>query len=288
MRVCRLCASADLTRVVSLQVDPDVTLLECGSCRCCQASRFPDPGFLSDLYEGYYEPLAASAPLITAASPGRIGVRIASYAREALHGSLPRHEARILDIGGGDGSIAVDVAHRLGAPPQGWQATVIESGSPREIRHDAQVSVSTLPAIPVSGTFPIVILSAILEHLTDPLATLRIALQHLASPGVLYVRTPYIAPAMRAAAAVGITIDFTYPAHLYDLGARFWDGLDSWASVLGPADEVLASRPSPVEASFRSSPVRAMTSAVFKQFWKVLPPAAVLSGGWEWVVARGP
>ncbi len=283
---CRLCGSDRLSQAAVLQGEPRVVLLECSSCRGCQASRFPDEAFLGRLYDSYYGAVDDAAPRITAASPGRVGARISSYARRFLSGAIAHDGARILDVGGGDGSIAVDVAARLGEPRRGWDVTVVEAGQSGWRAAGPEVRVTTVPDMPDAGRFPIVILSAVLEHVTDPMAILDAAVARLAAPGILYVRTPYVVPVLRIAERLGASVDFTYPAHLYDLGAPFWDRIGDWSSLLTPADRVVASRASPVEAGFRSAPTRAVISVALKQSGRVIPPMRAFSGGWEWVVAR--
>jgi hypothetical protein len=141
-------------------------------------------------------------------------------------------------------------------------------------------------ALPESGSYDVVILSAVLEHMKNPMDVLARCVQCLGTPGLLYVRTPYVVPLMTTARRLGVEVDFTYPAHLHDLGAPFWNRVDEWWPALSPRDRVLASRPSPVESGVRTAPLRTGLSAALKVASRVTPPLRRFVGGWEWVVAR--
>lgn len=281
---CPLCDYRPTLPVLVLQNDPRVDLRRCPRCQGHSASKVPTDAFLDALYSGYYEP--DQAVEITAASPARIARRIAGHARDAFR-AAPVRDARILDIGGGDGSIATEVAARLAGLAARWDVTVVETGAERDLATGAAVgAIAQMDALPDAGSYGVIILSAVLEHMKRPMDVLAECMQRLGTPGLLYVRTPYVVPLMTTARRLGVRVDFTYPAHLHDMGAPFWDHVDEWWPALSPQDRVLASRPSPVESGVRDAPLRTGVSATLKGASRAVPPLRRFVGGWEWVVAR--
>jgi SAM-dependent methyltransferase len=134
-------------------------------------------------------------------------------------------------------------------------------------------------------SFDLIIASAVLEHLPKPVPTLIDLLGRLAPGGTFYARTPYVVPVMRVARRVRVPFDFTFPAHLHDLGQPFWDGLLDWLPLREGSIGLthVSSRPSPLETSLRSHPIRTAAAALLKAPWRVLGPRYSLVGGWETV-----
>src|SRR5262249_28761807 len=89
-----------------LQKDPDVDLQRCGRCGALSASRMPTAAAL-DAYYGNYYGAAADADHVTIDRPERLGAHVAAAA------SAAGVEPRILDFGGGDGTIGKLVARAL-------------------------------------------------------------------------------------------------------------------------------------------------------------------------------
>ena len=82
--------------------------------------------------------------------------------------------------------------------------------------------------------------------------------------------------------------DFTYPAHVHDLGKRFWEGLTGRLGF-APGDlDLIHSRPSIVESGLQASPLRTIAAYLLKSPWYLLPNTYPYVGGWEVVYFRCP
>jgi len=274
---CALCGRGPLLARGVAQKDPRVDLLECSYCRGVSVSRFPSVTALDSYYDTYYSQEASSA--VTTDDPSRLARRIASYLDER------ESPVEILDFGGGDGSISVEVLASLGLT---GDISLVDYDHRRRAHSPPGVSLthlSELDKITPGADFQVVIASAVLEHLPDPMPVLTKLLELVRPSGVFYARTPYVVPLVRAASRVRIDIDFTFPAHLYDLGQDFWDRVQGWVPEAANF-EVISSGPSPVETSARHHPVRTVVATTMKAPHRLLGSKWPFVGGWEWVVRR--
>jgi SAM-dependent methyltransferase len=273
---CPLCGATTRSPVLAAQTDPLVELLSCRRCRACSVSRMPLPSALDDYYSTYYDNSDAAA--VTTDDPARLARRIAAYCERAGHIDM-------LDFGGGDGSVAVATALAVQTGGGTADITVVDYDQGRKVETPASITRGWEPALDRLGDrkFDVVLASAVLEHLARPVPTLIELLSRLAPGGVLYIRTPFVVPIMRVAHWARVPFDFTFPAHLHDLGQPFWDGLLDWLPARddGVGVRQIGSRPSPLETSLRVSPTRTIVAAILKAPWKVLGSRYALVGGWE-------
>jgi SAM-dependent methyltransferase len=274
-KACPMCGSVSTTRLWAVQRDPDVVLVRCHGCRAVSVDRFPTPEALDEYYGSYYDDAPDDA--VTTDDPSRLASRIASYVVNRSGG------VRLLDLGGGDGSIGVAVLSRLATS---GEVVVVDYDHRRRAAAPAEISLSQVPTLAdVDGAFDVVVASAVLEHLPRPAAVLEELLGRVKPGGVFYARTPYVVPLIGVASKVGVAIDFTFPAHLFDLGSDYWARLSTWLPAFDEF-EVLASRPSPVETGFRAHPARTMVSAVMKAPWRLFGSRWTFVGGWELAARR--
>ena len=283
---CPFCDSAERHAVGRLQDDPPILLLRCADCHAVSASRVPTPVVLRQCYAGYAQVYAryGTEHQVTHGAVARLARHIARGAGPMPGGS----RLRLLDFGGGDGSIAIALARRyVAAGAEQVDICVVDLLGRSAPTGDARircVACATLAEAPPGETYDLVVASAIVEHLPQPRPDLLRLLAAVKPGGVFYARTPYVVPLARAARGVGLRLDLDYPAHLHDLGPAFWRCI---FARLGPAGafERLAEGPSPVERSFRHDPLPALAACVAKAPWYVLGDAYALIGGWE-VLAR--
>jgi hypothetical protein len=127
-------------------------------------------------------------------------------------------------------------------------------------------------------TFTIVLASAVIEHHPKPKELLLKLLHLVAIEGLFYARTPYMLPLMKALELFRVRLDFTFPAHLFDLGESFWAKI---FRLIAPEFRVAISRPSIVETSFRQSFFRATLAHALKLPWYVFGRYYGFVGGWE-------
>jgi hypothetical protein len=90
---------------------------------------------------------------------------------------------------------------------------------------------------------------------------------------------------IKTAALFGVTIDFTFPGHVHDMGQSFWENV---LTVLGVSStfKLIRSRPAIVETELRVHPSRTAIAYAFKWPWFVLRKRYSLVGGWEAVFAK--
>lgn len=269
---CVVCGSSfELAPITTIQQSPDVHLLQCPNCHACSASRMPNADALAEYYSNYFQ---SAGPKITHDSPVRFARHIASFVGEG------RKELVITDFGGGDGALAYALA-RIFCERGGRSAeiTVIDYARPL-LSQDERIAICSAPpgsAIPPSD---VILASAILEHIPDPLLSLQQLFAALKASGILYVRTPAVASFLRAAGAFGQKLDFTFPAHLHDFGQRFWENILNLIPG-GSEFEVLHSMPSLVETDFRHHPWHTVAAHIAKAPWRLLGRRYALVGGWE-------
>jgi hypothetical protein len=103
--------------------------------------------------------------------------------------------------------------------------------------------------------------------------------------GVMYARTPFILPFIRLANLTGIGVDFSYPCHLHDLGARFWNNFTGNIPVPGTY-EIIHSRPSIVETTFKHHFFRTLLAYTLKAPGFVFQKHYPLVGGWEVMIKK--
>jgi SAM-dependent methyltransferase len=245
----------------------------------------PTAALLDQYYSQYYAH-ADGTELVTMDDASSLVRRIERH-RSAFG---PTVVSRVLDFGGGDGTISRALAARFvpaGAPHV--EVVVVDHGGELVVATGGVSMRRVADLTEVAGPFDVVLASAVLEHLPQPMETLESLAARLAPGGLLYVRTPAVSSLIALAARLRITIDFTYPGHVHDLGQSFWEGVDRWwEPVRSGVLRQVASRPSPVETSFRRHAARTAVAHIVKAPWWVVRRGYPFVGGWEAVfVKRG-
>lgn len=267
-----------------LQEAPDVLLLHCSNCHGSSASRMPTPDALQNFYSSYYD---NKTEKVTADAPDHLASHIFRICGKHV-GTATGREFSLLDYGGGDGSIACWIGQALieqGAEKVRIalvdydQSTAETTGGRIEIFRPADLA--QIPDL----SMDLVIASAIVEHIPEPREILIRLLASLKPGGMFYARTPYVAPLSRLATFFNSSFDFTYPAHVHDLGPGFWNNM---VSTLQPDGvfEVVRSTPSIVETSFRRHFLRTLAAHVLKLPGYVFKEHYGLVGGWEIFIRR--
>jgi SAM-dependent methyltransferase len=279
LAACPFCASrTELSSpVMGVQRDPDVYRLECGLCGCTYASRMPTDEYVEKYYAHYYDGDERRTHINTA----RLSRQLAKVTRPR-----PGERLRILDFGGGDGGVALELVRMLGSQPS-YVAVIDFNRVPHpnpppgvEIEHFRHIEETA-----GQPGFDVVIASAVLEHVKPLRQTLDALLRGLAPAGSFYARTPYSVPLHLAARRVGVNFDTNYPAHLYDLGPLFWM---SCLSTLHLDSEyaLTSTRPSIVETEWRTAPLTTLTAILLKLPWSMVGNRYPWVGGWEVIVTR--
>jgi hypothetical protein len=90
---------------------------------------------------------------------------------------------------------------------------------------------------------------------------------------------------MKIFSLIGIKWDFTYPAHIHDLGEDFW------VSYFGSDNihcqfKLLESKPSIVQTTFKEHFLRTVVAYLLKAPWYIFGNYWKLVGGWEVFVQK--
>ena len=203
---CNLCGAYE-TSVIAIQ--DDYRMVRCARCGLVYLNPRPEPEILTTMYNDYHQ------------RDGRDGetwaVLMEKNFRDAsalLNRTFPER-GKLLDIGCGYGHF-VGIMQSLG-----WDATGIEP-SPRTVKHARRkglhVIESTLDtAVFSENYFEAVTAFYVLEHLFDPLASLRKIFSVLKPGGMLILRVPHTTPVVAMLGAFGIKNRlYDPPFHLYD------------------------------------------------------------------------
>lgn len=275
---CPICrAGGPRGAVLRLQSNPEVTLLYCSQCGGYSASRMPSDDALRRYYGRYYE---NSERIYTFKDPAAFASHILTRA-----GNLHRTESpAILDFGGGGGDLSQAIARLL---LRGTAARVnidlVDYNSGLSRPDSERVSIQaheTLETVERRG-FDLVLASAILEHVPEPWPVITRLFASLGSGAVLYARTPAMVHLFQLLDRFGLHYDFTFPAHVHDMGQDFWERIPQRLPSSCGELRLLSSRPSIVETSFRADPVRTALAYALKSPWYVLGRHYGLVGGWE-------
>jgi len=291
---CPWCGGTDRRAIANIQLEPRIVLLECVACAACSASRMPTPEILKNYYKDYYDGQTPGKVAKVASPIDRVTVgdtvKMGKHLARCFSYNQRNASIRILDFGGGDGLLAVLTAENLLAANSHMREVSISV-----VDHNIHMHKPSNPAIKVErfaqvdelpeGAYDFVIASAILEHIPECAGVLRQILARVAPGGSLYIRTPFAAPFMQVARLLGKSWDFTFPAHVHDLGQNFWERYFT-ASYLDQTFSIKSSRPSIVQASIREHPLEALVSHFFKLPWHFLGKAWPFVGGWEITVVR--
>jgi len=191
---------------------------------------------------------------------------------------------RILDFGGGDGSLSILIAGQLtnsGSCP-GASIDVIDyarSATPADRRIAIRHADSLDDVAPLK--YDLVLASSIMEHIPDARTEFERLFRAIAPGGRMYARTPWIAPLFACLKRFSLSFDFTFPAHVHDFGKAFWEGLTDRMGLDSTYLRLTHSRPSPVESGFREAPLRTTAAYLLKAPWYLWPRSYDFVGGWE-------
>src|SRR5262249_1769341 len=150
---------------------PTVEMLRCASCHACSASHMPRPHILDQYYRTYY---AGKPEKLTCPSSNGLARHILGFVT-ASRVAASEGPMRILDFGGGDGTLSAKVARELSARCPSGQVDVdlVDYEKPCD---SGTIGVhlrghSSLDE--VAGPYDLVIASAVLEHIPEVNSVMR-------------------------------------------------------------------------------------------------------------------
>jgi 2-polyprenyl-3-methyl-5-hydroxy-6-metoxy-1,4-benzoquinol methylase len=279
---CLVCLSTEPREAIfNVQRDPDIDMLKCSSCGAVSASKMPKEDLLNKYYSKYY-----SDPLVsyTLNGPDRFASHILGFMPDI---TLDR-DLRILDFGGGDGSLSIAVARALQKRTNASISITIDLvdyASARDPGCSGVLIKGHKELADVRGGFDVILASAILEHIPEAHSAIRMLTGSANSRAYMYARTPFVLPIARLIRG----IDITYPAHVHDMGSAFWK---RFTRTFDLDACLISSRPSLVETTIRYNLVRTGLAYALKLpahielalFGKGRIPLWNFVGGWQAVV----
>jgi SAM-dependent methyltransferase len=234
----------------------------------------PRPEYLLAYYQAYYE---GKEQRVTFSEIGRL----AQHVLDAVGPARLGERVRILDFGGGDGSLAREIGERL--PGRRIEILLVDYEPPAD-GGDERIAMHHQPDLDrVEGAFDLVLASAVLEHIPDAHPVIRRLLGLVSPGGSFYARTPWSVPLTRLVPG----LDLTFPAHVHDLGAGFWNRA---GELFGGGFHPVVSGPSPVATRLLDDPLRTTAAHLLKlpaRLEGLLSPPGRrdrlwgLAGGWE-------
>ncbi|MBI3599348.1 MAG: methyltransferase domain-containing protein [Nitrospinae bacterium] len=276
---CPFCLSTNREAAAVLQKEPDVYILACKNCYAASASRMPTQEALIEYYRNFYD--NDEDTKVTFDNPERLALHILSYYNDI---NADEKNVQILDFGGGDSTISAIMAERMIAQDNKKEVyiTVIDYNTDIKKLNNQRIKINRVNDLfeAPDNTYTIVIASAIIEHIPKPREILIKLFNVLERGAIFYARTPYILPLLKLSNSIGLHLDFAYPAHLHDLGARFWKGLTQRLSCKGEF-KILRSTPSITETSFREHFFRTLAAYTLKVPGYIFKETYGLAGGWE-------
>jgi 2-polyprenyl-3-methyl-5-hydroxy-6-metoxy-1,4-benzoquinol methylase len=284
---CPLCSfRGDRPAALLLQSKPSVSLLECPNCGGFSASRLPTEDALRAYYSKYYQQnIFQDAEKVTFDEPQRFAEHLALKAKPFLS----RPDLQILDFGGGGGDLAIATARLLLEGGASHVHVILVDYNAALARNDSpDISVECHDNLASAGAkeCDLVLASGILEHIPYPQEDFARLLSALRPGGLFYARTPAVAPLFRILQHMGLPVDFTFPAHVHDMGEAYWSTI--LGLLPGPFSDysVIWSRPSIVETTLRKNALRTLAAYVMKAPWRLLGRRYQLVGGWEVLIQR--
>jgi len=141
-------------------------------------------GYINARYGGRKTPSSRLGPWVFRL----LGIRRSAIDRTYRHLPRPSGPARLLDVGCGDGAF-LTVARECGWLASGVEPDPVAAGMARRAGFEVHAgSVETLAG--QSGTFDAITLSHVIEHVHEPVRTLRTCLELLRPGGWIWIETP--------------------------------------------------------------------------------------------------
>ena len=285
--VCPLCAyDGERSPVLRLQSDPYVFLLACPNCGGCSASRLPTEKALRAYYSRYYEGgIFQDADKVTFHDPQRFARHLLRKAKPHLQGQ----NLRILDFGGGDGNLSLAIAQLLLNDRTAHVDVILvdyNAGTDGTSRRGISIVRREKLDTAEAKDCDLVLASGILEHIPYPQTDFARLLSAVRPGGLFYARTPCVASLFRILQRIGMPVDFTYPAHVHDMGEAYWSKVLSFLPSEFQHYSVIWSQPSIVETALRKNAMRTLAAYLMKLPWRILGSRYPFVGGWEVFIGR--
>ena len=192
---CLACGAGGLGDLGRNEDFPECRVLHCRACGMVSTYPTPDDATLSELYSTSYSETNRSRCSDFAMYDIRAKAQVEAVLRSGLFegrgGAEPFAGLHMLDIGCGPGSLLVEF-QRLGARVRGYDADPAVADAARSrLGEGAEVRARLFdPDAHDPGSFDVITLSHVLEHVTHPDAFVAKLLRLLRPGGCLFVEVP--------------------------------------------------------------------------------------------------
>ena len=250
---CQFCDSTfeEKDRSIKLQESPTIWMIECANCKLGTGESLPFEEAVTKLYDpAHYQATLTGNTAISNRLAKKI-ISAVSYENEKAYS--------ILDFGGGNGVLCDEVRKLLMCTYPNItieKAVVVDVFDSVSFDDIAFQSLTEFESN-ASKSYDIVIASAVLEHLTDAQPKLTKLLDIIKPAGVFYARTPYELPL----AKLPLKYKTSWPVHLHDMGASFWEYI---ADIHSQEFTVIKSNTSTLETSFKTKPLYSLVALLLK------------------------
>ncbi len=278
---CPICLSTLQRKKVSrIQQSPPISFLRCTKCNGVSASHMPTLKTIEEIYRDFY--LASDEEKFTFHNIQRLAEHI--FKDVVIKSDCDIF--RILEIGGGDGTLSKEIAKRIHNlnPTVNVKVIEVEMYEGEDFSDESMSIHFTKDLKKVDGFFDLVIASAVLHQIPHLKETLDNLFDHMKDEGIFYASTAFVLPLTRL---FGGMIDTLYPLHVHDLGCHFWNSIVKSFSLPG---EIVYSRPSLVESQLHRAPLKTLVAHMLKfpahlelflSHYKNKNPLWTVVGGWE-------
>jgi SAM-dependent methyltransferase len=218
-KVCPTCGNLALrVPVCKIQTEPLIEFLYCNNCKGYSASKMPTDKYLASYYNNYNYYANSDKKITFYSKIERFAQHICKYIKI----DPKQTHFKIMDFGGGDGSIALHLAKKIldqNINIVKIHVLLVDFNLEKDFDSPSIDFRCVKKIDEVDSSFDIIIASAILEHIPDLDNNLRKIINLISKGGYFYVRVPYLIPFKK----IFKNLPLQYPAHVHDLGPSFWN-----------------------------------------------------------------
>ncbi len=240
--------------VCKIQSDPLVEFLHCENCKGNSASLMPTDAYLASYYSNYY---SGSDKEVT--FTGKIE-RFADHICKYMKFDAGKEIVTIMDFGGGDGSIAIQIGKSILAKNKQLKKIkilLVDFQLQKGFDDGTIEFVSVAGLDEVTHPYDVVFASAIIEHIPKINETMQQIFKLVADGGYFYARVPYIMPFKK----IFKSMPMLYPMHVHDFGPSFWNRIIERYKLNAV---VIASQPPLPETEYKERFLYTLLGHIFK------------------------
>ena len=195
--------------------------------------------------------------------------------------SFEKETLRILDYGGGDGSISYGIACEIIDKFKFIEILVVDFAKETINSTNSNINISKINPvefIEFEEKFDLILASAVLEHIFFVGELFDKIINNLVKGGFIYIRTPYILPIYKTLLKLNIKIDTLFPEHIHDFSKYFFENIPNISK--GNNLRIIVSQPSFFENNFSLHFIKSLLSRIVRFPYNINRKYPFV-GGWE-------